>query len=1686
MIIRCRLLQFLMLVLWTIDPNLHVGLVESFGFPTLSPATIPVNHNLPTQQYQALESIYKATGGESHWRYHEIDLYLGQKPWNFTGSHNPCQEKWIGISCPTNCYFPFSTVSCVVTELSLDRMNLTGSIPNEIGELTSLVSLRLAFNQLNGTLPSGLYKLKELDLLDISQNTHLHGQIPSELFTSLTKLTMLDLSSNNLNGSLPLSFYEHKIIQNVHLEENYLSGSILNAFPNCTYMSTIGLTNYENCSKLVYLDLFDNVITGSIPESIGELPFLTTLLLGYNYITGSIPYSIGKLQNLTSTALGNNLLTSSLPDSFYTLTSLIGFDLQMNLIYSDLKCIDDCFPNLQSLQLYGNSFYGTIPNATKPLSLFEMGMNQLSGRLPTNFNTSYLMTVTVQSNFLTGTIMDIDCDRPLLSEDPINIVDPLNPIYYEIRNAVLEYQREHNSNISNFNYLYSVNFSSCYFTGTLPHWIIRSPLLTFASFQGNMLTGTFPEFATIEDAHNITVLSMGSLSLGNNYLSGTIPSCIEKMIKLVNFDWPSNRFSGTIPPFIFRSNRLLTLILEGNRFTGKLPRLNNDTLPGTDIPVNVSALTSLSVGNNRLTGSLPEEYFSVATSLKSFAAGTNCFTGFIPENICNASTLTGLILEGLSSAKACRLSIFPTLFNSFVLEHGIRGTIPACLFYAMPQINLIDLSGNQLEGSLPHSATSTLYGYWDGSLPTTLTTLRLAYNELTGTIPIAYQNHAWSTLDLSYNRLTGTLSSNFNRPNNSVKSKTDVSISLEVNRLSGNIPSTLKTIHSINILNGNIFQCENKADSLLMGKSEGSSSLPDHDPKKTSYSCGSDAVNQSIYVWVAIIVMILCLLVIFYNWTCGGVIGEEIKTWVTSFYQWNESFQYVVVDGEDTFQPSIGSDGSDKVRPTSATINFNRETNASSTLESSLGGRRREHRKYDDPVVLFYDFLTQYRSSIAYFACAVFICMFPLYRILCYFESSFTYKYAWNYSAIYLSGVNSGIILLISFSIIIAGFYWLLMKALLVIRKHKFRSKRVIMKKSDTGSEVGEQKGSRGLMDRESDADTANSDSFAASASELDDVVLSGARVGTIARTVSVMKERTRSMAHTGLLPPNVFHAPLLMRTVTIQGGIAPRDTVVDQRHATVSRNFSTADDHEPEHSFCSKEKWVGRLLFAIVLLINVIAVTLINIGYVVIYVYVREEAVIILSQFVLAGLKLFWNDIVVWKILFRCKFFLYYRLGLRKEPVLTITTPLPYAQDSSYVFGLPGDSQPVNPHIPMTAEIAALIYSKVEEEDILLTSCCLLFNNVLAPSISVAIVNPSCFYNLFVAAPTITSSYSYCSAYARALEYCEETAYSLTSFNPPFIYNYDCASLFPMSYVSVYIYLTLFTGVIRPLLYVLIAGIVGKMEGSDSEQKVQRGWCSSCMYSMLKSILPLRLRKLVPLQDTSMMSLLGVSDDMMMELDEEVLALKVIVFDRNRFVMTLVSLMTSMVSFGVVFPPLAVLSLVSIFTYTWFEQVSIARILHEANYHPALRWYEEVLCRQFHQMKLFLQMALFPLIQVSCFLYAVLIFDTVGDQIGYKLAVIPAMVMVVVPVIVWWMVNHYVVFRKRKAASDRKAATDTDKSNNNDEEEVHSNKGIELERPSLRASTARLSIVQINEASVTKTDIYDEDNDTVKNVLHL
>ncbi|XP_028550157.1 receptor-like protein 7 [Dendrobium catenatum] len=77
--------------------------------------------------------------------------------------------------------------------LILSDTNFFGNLPNTIGNLMFLRNLILSSCQFSGRLPSSIGNLSKLVILDLSNNSKLHGPIPSSLF-QLSELSILFLA----------------------------------------------------------------------------------------------------------------------------------------------------------------------------------------------------------------------------------------------------------------------------------------------------------------------------------------------------------------------------------------------------------------------------------------------------------------------------------------------------------------------------------------------------------------------------------------------------------------------------------------------------------------------------------------------------------------------------------------------------------------------------------------------------------------------------------------------------------------------------------------------------------------------------------------------------------------------------------------------------------------------------------------------------------------------------------------------------------------------------------------------------------------------------------------------------------------------------------------------------------------------------------------------------------------------------------------------------------------------------------------------------------------------------------------------------------------------------------------------------------------------------------------------------
>lgn len=270
-----------------------------------------------------------------------LALYNATTPTGWTTSTNWNSDKavstWYGVTVASN----------RVTQLSLSKNQLTGTLPPEIGNLDKLTKLILSTNSLTGSLPTTLNKLTSLKELILTDN-QLSGALPANL-SEIKTLTNLNLSTNQLSGSIPSSYTSIITLTSLSLNNNQLTGSIPSEITNLISLTLLNLstnqftgtlpTNLDKLVKVQHLTLNSNSLSGTIPSAIGGMTALKVLRLGKNQLTGSLPVEISKLSKLEELNLTSNKLTGSIPVEYAGLTALKTLYVDSNQLSGDSPAI---------------------------------------------------------------------------------------------------------------------------------------------------------------------------------------------------------------------------------------------------------------------------------------------------------------------------------------------------------------------------------------------------------------------------------------------------------------------------------------------------------------------------------------------------------------------------------------------------------------------------------------------------------------------------------------------------------------------------------------------------------------------------------------------------------------------------------------------------------------------------------------------------------------------------------------------------------------------------------------------------------------------------------------------------------------------------------------------------------------------------------------------------------------------------------------------------------------------------------------------------------------------------------------------------------------------------------------------------------------------------------------------------
>jgi Leucine-rich repeat (LRR) protein len=480
---------------------------------------------------------------------------------------------------------------------------------------------------------------------------------------------------------------------------------------------------------------------------------------------------------------------------------------------------------VMSLELNAYNLKGTLPSQffqLLALTRLSLADNQLIGTLPSEIGSlSHLVVLYLDSNQLIGA---------LPSEiGSLSRLSVLSLAYNQLTGALP-------SEIGSLSRLIYFYLDNNQLTGALPSEIWSLSRLSVFYLDNNQLIGALPS-----EIGSLSRLS--GLSLAYNQLTGAIPSSFTAMTALVNLHLQRNYLKGPISFSLSAFPRLQHLFLHQNRLTGSLNLLFSCS--SSNASLSSLELLYLDVSDNFLSGSIPSTLF-LPSRLQSISLSLNCFEDELPRAMCLATSVNVISMDGLGSAKGCRNVVtLPFPFTSVSLVRSLDGSIPECV-WSMSNLRALNLAGNGLRGRIGRvSSTSSLVS------------LTLSHNYLSGKIPLWLQEKSMLHLDLSHNKLTGdatgfkhqesfnSSSLVFEWSNQSLNKN----LTLSVNRLSGNLPSSFGKYADLDILSGNLFGCD---------------SLPKNDANIESLSCGSEQYDQSMISMGGVMGMIFFLVVVYH------------------------------------------------------------------------------------------------------------------------------------------------------------------------------------------------------------------------------------------------------------------------------------------------------------------------------------------------------------------------------------------------------------------------------------------------------------------------------------------------------------------------------------------------------------------------------------------------------------------------------------------------------------------------------------------------------------------------------------------------------------------------------------------------------------------------------------------------------
>ncbi|CAD6206412.1 unnamed protein product [Miscanthus lutarioriparius] len=268
---------------------------------------------------------------------------------------------------------PTDLAACAsLANFSANGANVSGTLPDFLGEMKALQRLSLALNQLSGPVPASLAGAPLVQLW--LNGMHLNGSI--SFVSNMTSLEQLWLQSNEFTGPLP-DFARFDNLWDLQLRDNYLTGPVPESLFKLKALKNVTLTN--NLLQGPIPQIPDQLVAGTDMKADSErfcvqeagkpcdprVSLLLEVAAGFMYpaslakdwegndpcmfpgvsciqgnitgltftnkgLSGSISPAIGKISSLKVLNLANNSITGTVPEEVAALPLLTDVDLSNN------------------------------------------------------------------------------------------------------------------------------------------------------------------------------------------------------------------------------------------------------------------------------------------------------------------------------------------------------------------------------------------------------------------------------------------------------------------------------------------------------------------------------------------------------------------------------------------------------------------------------------------------------------------------------------------------------------------------------------------------------------------------------------------------------------------------------------------------------------------------------------------------------------------------------------------------------------------------------------------------------------------------------------------------------------------------------------------------------------------------------------------------------------------------------------------------------------------------------------------------------------------------------------------------------------------------------------------------------------------------------------------------------------